>query len=197
MFRSKLASLIKLLFGLSLLLVACNPQEAEQKNSPTVTILGVMTGDGKDTMETILEPFEQETGIKVVYEGTDAFATLLPVRVESGNVPDIAMFPQPGLMADFAREGRLVPLETFMDRNQLAEAYSQDWLRLGSIDGKIYGIWNRASVKSLVWYNPKAFKAAGYQVPTTWEEMIALSDKIVADGSVPWCIGIKSGDATG
>ena len=126
MFRLKLANPISLVLGLSLLLVACNSQEAEQEKNPTVTILGVMTGDGKKTMEAILEPFEQETGIEVVYEGTDAFATLLPVRVESGNVPDIAMFPQPGLMADFAREGKLVPLETFMDKNKLADAYSQD-----------------------------------------------------------------------
>jgi alpha-glucoside transport system substrate-binding protein len=34
-------------------------------------------------------------------------------------------------------------------------------------------------------------------VPTTWDEMIALSDQIVADGNLPWCAGIESGAATG
>ena len=45
------------------------------------------------------------------------------------------------------------------------------------------------------------FKDAGYEVPKTWDELLALSDKIVADnpgGDVkPWCAGIESGDATG
>ena len=144
-----------------------------------------------------MAPFEQETGIDVVYEGTDAFATLLPVRVDSGNAPDIAMFPQPGLMADFAKEGLLIPIDKLMDSAELSEAYAQDWLDLSTIDDNVYGVWYRASVKSLVWYSPSAFEAAGYQIPTTWDEMLALTDQIVADGGVPWCLGIESGDATG
>ena len=66
-----------------------------------------------------------------------------------------------------------------------------------TVDDSIYGIWYRASVKSLVWYNPKAFEAQGFTVPTTWDEMLALSDQIVAAGAMPWCIGLESGDATG
>ncbi|MEL6223253.1 MAG: hypothetical protein AAFR31_11490, partial [Cyanobacteria bacterium J06627_8] len=50
--------------------------------SGTVTILGSITGEGADTIEEIFEPFTAETGIDVVYEGTDAFATLLPVRID-------------------------------------------------------------------------------------------------------------------
>ncbi len=43
------------------------------------------------------------------------------------------------------------------------------------------------------------FTAKGYTVPTTWDEMVALSDKIAADpdGIKPWCAGIESGNATG
>ena len=56
-------------------------------------------------------------------------------------------------------------------------------------------------MKSFVWYSPQAFKDKGYEVPKTWAELLALSDKIVADnpgGDVkPWCAGIESGDATG
>ena len=35
-------------------------------------------------------------------------------------------------------------------------------------------------MKSFVWYSP-VFKDAGYEVPKTWDEMIALSDTIAAD----------------
>ncbi|NEO01807.1 MAG: carbohydrate ABC transporter substrate-binding protein, partial [Moorea sp. SIO3I7] len=77
--------------GLSLVLVACSPKGGETKSN-TVTILGVMTGEGEQIIEQILEPFTKETGIKVVYEASSDFATLLPVLVESGNAPDLAMF---------------------------------------------------------------------------------------------------------
>ena len=59
------------------------------------------------------------------------------------------------------------------------------------------GVWHRFNGKSLVWYPVDDFEAAGYEIPTTWEEMIALSDMIVADGDSPWCVGIESGAATG
>ncbi|MBE9140140.1 carbohydrate ABC transporter substrate-binding protein [Nodosilinea sp. LEGE 07088] len=186
--------------GLSVsFLAACDggQQTTEGEASGTVSILGVVVGEQQEKLEAALAPFEAATGIEVAYEGTDAFATLLPVRVESGDAPDIAMFPQPGLMTDFAEAGQLIPITTFLDRADLEAAFSDDWLTLATIDGELYGVWFRASVKSLVWYNPQAFEAKGYTVPTTWAEMIALSDAIVAEGETPWCLGMESGDATG
>ena len=76
-----------------------------------------------------------------------------------------------------------------------------DWKNYGTVDGKFYAAPLGANVKSFVWYSPQAFKDKGYEVPKTWAELLALSDKIVADnpgGDVkPWCAGIESGDATG
>lgn len=184
---------------LSLAMVSCQSDTEEASSTQgtkTVTVLGVVVGEQQDKLEAALAPFEEKTGIEVIYEGTDAFATLLPVRVESGDAPDVAMFPQPGLMRDFAQSGQLVPID-FIESGQLQAAYNRDWLDLGTVDGEIYGIWYRASVKSLVWYNPQVFAERGYEVPQTWSEMIALSDRIVADGDTPWCLGMESGDATG
>ncbi|TVQ19284.1 MAG: carbohydrate ABC transporter substrate-binding protein [Leptolyngbya sp. DLM2.Bin15] len=187
--------------GLSLfLLSACNgasQQPDSGSEARTVTILGVVVGEQQDKLEQALAPFEEQTGITVVYEGTDAFATLLPVRVEAGNAPDIAMFPQPGLMAAFADAGQLIPVTDFMDDATLEAAYPQTWLDLGTFDDTLYGMWYRVSVKSLVWYVPDAFEANNYDIPTTWDELMALSDQIVADGGTPWCLGLESGDATG
>jgi alpha-glucoside transport system substrate-binding protein len=159
--------------------------------------MGVVVGDQQAKLEKALAPFEKETGIDVVYEGTDAFATLLPARVDGGQAPDIAMFPQPGLMKDFAEDDQLVPVSQFMDPAKLKESYLPYWLGLSTLEGENYGVWYRASVKSLVWYNPQEFKKAGYEVPKTWDEMVALSDQIVKDGKTPWCLGMESGDSTG
>ncbi|MEM6251626.1 MAG: ABC transporter substrate-binding protein [Cyanobacteria bacterium P01_D01_bin.156] len=182
-----------------LMISACGGDDdgASESTDKTVTILGVIVGEQQEKLEAALVPFEEETGIEVIYEGSDSFATLLPVRVESGDAPDIAMFPQPGLMASFAEAGQMVPVTEFMDQSTLEAAYPEAWLSLATVDNGLYGIWYRASVKSLVWYNPKAFTAQGFTVPTTWDELLALSDRIVAAGVNPWCIGLESGEATG
>ena len=52
-------------------------------------------------------------------------------------------------------------------------------------------------MKSFVWYSPKMFKDNGWEIPKTWDDLLALSDKIAATGIKPWCAGIESGDATG
>ncbi|AFZ46618.1 extracellular solute-binding protein family 1 [Cyanobacterium stanieri PCC 7202] len=192
---SKITQKIIIFLSLISLTVACTINGNDRP--PEVRLMGVIIGEQQERLEKALEPFEQETGINVVYEGTDAFATLLPIRVDGGNPPDIAMFPQPGLMRDFAREGELIPLETFMSVDNLIDVYGEDWVSLGELDGNLYGLWYRASVKSLVWYPPQSFAEHGYSIPQTWDEMIVLSDQIVAEGKRPWCLGIESGDATG
>lgn len=163
----------------------------------TVSVLGVVVGDQQEKLEAALAPFEEETGIDVIYEGTDAFTTLLPVRVDSGDAPDIAMFPQPGLMKSLADEGALIPVTEVLSREELAQYYPESWIKLSTVNDEIYGIWYRSAVKSLVWYVPEEFEARGYEIPKTWDEMTALSDQMVADGISPWCLGLESGNASG
>jgi len=186
------------LIGLGWFSAGCVFQPPGERDAPelsdeTVTILGTLTGNGEEKLMKAIAPFTAATGIEVIYEGTDAFTTLISVRVDSGDAPDIALFPQPGLMLDFARQGELVP----QARSPLESAYDAYWLDLASVDGDLYGVWMRADVKSLVWYNPEAFADAGYTVPNTWAEMETLTSQIVADGKTPWCIGMESGTATG
>ncbi len=176
---------------------AAESQRYSSTTSQSVTILGQFTGQEQINFEAALRPFEEETGIDVIYESSDSFASLLRMRAGVLNFPDLAVFSQPGLMAEFAESGDLVPLSDFMEPRELKAAYSDSWLDLGSVEDEPYAIWYRASVKSLVWYRPSAFEAKGYDIPTTWTELIALSDRIVAEGGTPWCIGLESGGATG
>ena len=62
----------------------------------------------------------------------------------------------------------------------------------------IWSIPTKADVKSMIWYPIKAFAAKGYTVPKTWDDLVALSDKIVAAGSHPFCVSAGGpGTATG
>lgn len=164
----------------------------------TVTIFGAYTEPGEvEAFEAGFVPFEEETGINVVYEGASDFEVLVVTRIEGNNPPDIAGFPQPGLMNRFANQA--IDVTTFLDMDYLQNQYKQSWLDMATTpDGKMIGIWNRAIVKSLVWYSPQYFNAAGYEIPATWDEMIALSDQMVADGGAsPWYAPMESGNATG
>ena len=176
---------------------AAEEPAAEELSGEVVTIFTAAGEEQAAAMEDSMVPFEERTGIEVEIEGSGDFETLALVRAEAGDPPDIYNFPQPGLMADFARSGFLVDLGQFLTEEHMQQQYAQDWIDLGTVDGTLYGVWHNADVKSLVWYPKDDFDAAGYEVPQTWDEMIALSDQIVADGGVPWCIGIESAGATG
>ncbi len=141
-------------------------------------------------------PLTKCTGVKIKFEGTDQFETQVNVRLAGGNAPDVIDFPQPGLMASLARKGLLKPL-TAKSAASVNADFIGGWKELGTVDGKVYGMPARANIKSLVWYSPAAFKAKGYAIPQSLDELKALSDKIVADGGTPWCMGIESGVATG
>ena len=201
----RFSSRFSVLLGLTALssgLLACSTttlesDSAEEDYEGTVTVLGQFTGEQQASFEAAVAPFEERENIDVVYEGTDRFTTLLRLRLSAMNGPDLAILPQPGLLADYAEEGLLVPLDQILETSSLKSAYSDTWLDLGTVDDEQYAIWYRASVKSLVWYRPTAFEAKGYGIPATWQELKALSDRIVEDGGTPWCIGLESGEATG
>jgi len=163
----------------------------------TVTVLGTWGGAERDAFMKMLEPFEAATGIKVEFTGTRDLPTILTTRVAAGNPPDVSAIPNPGQMQEFAEVGALVDLSEFMDIGKLQDEYSQTWIDLGSYGGKLYSIFISADLKSLVWYNIEAFASAGYQIPETWDELMTLSDKMVAQGKTPWSIGLESGAASG
>ncbi len=163
----------------------------------TVTVFGVAADEQARLFQKEFDEFSEKTGIKVEYEGNKDFETLILVRVEGNNAPDLATFAQPGLVADFMRKGNLIDVSTFLPMDFLTSKYSQSLIDLSMVDGKIAGVWHNADVKSLVWYPKKAFDAKGYAIPQTWSDLVALSDQIVADGGTPWCIGIESAGATG
>ncbi|HUG84860.1 MAG TPA: ABC transporter substrate-binding protein [Euzebya sp.] len=171
--------------------------EAGEFDGTTVEILSQWVEAEGENFTATLADFAERTGIDIRSEGITDYETVLNVRVEGGNAPDIAQVAQPGLMQEFASGGHLVDLAEWMDTDQLAADYSEAWTDLTAFDGGTYGVFFRANTKSIVWYPVAAFEAAGYTEPTTWDELIALQDQILADGGAPWCITMEHGDASG
>jgi alpha-glucoside transport system substrate-binding protein len=161
-----------------------------------VTLFTSVLPPEQQRYEDAWKPFEDCTGIDIVYEGSDQFEAQLPTRIAGGNAPDLAWIPQPGLLAKLVSQGGPKPAPQAVSDN-VDKYFNPAWKTYGSVDGTFYGAPNSSNMKSFVWYSPTVFKDKGYTVPTTWDELFKLSDQMVKDGIKPWCGGIESGGATG
>jgi alpha-glucoside transport system substrate-binding protein len=167
-----------------------------------VNMAGPFTDQDTVKFNQSVKDFEDKTGINILYAGSKEFEASIRIQVEGGTPPDIVDFPQPGLLASFASSGKVLDAGKIVNPDWLKQNYSQAWLDLSQMknkDGSTFtaGIWARANVKGIVFYPKKAFDAAGYKVPTTWDELVTLENQIISDGDTPWCIGMESGAATG
>jgi alpha-glucoside transport system substrate-binding protein len=156
------------------------------------------TGGELTNFTNSLAEFVKATGIAVNIDSVpSSHETVLKSRIEGGSPPDIAQLAQPTPVLAYAAQGKVTDLASFMDTNKLNTEHPST-IGLVTDGTKIWGVPYKADVKSTVWYPIKAFEAKGYAVPKTWDELIALSDKIAADGSNPWCVSAGGpGDATG
>lgn len=165
----------------------------------TVTVDGAFEGNDPDGVKFAesVKAFEEATGITVNYIGNKEFEATISVRVDAGDAPDIVDFPQPGKASQFVASGDIIPVSEYLSGDWLTQQYNQSWRDMVTFDGVEMGIFHRFNGKSLVWYPKKAWDEAGYEIPETWEDLMALNQQIADDGDTPWCIGIESGAATG
>ncbi len=171
--------------------------ESNKEIIGSVTVMGVWGGDELESFQAMVAPWEEQTGGAMAFSGTRDLIAVLKARIAANNPPDIAVLPNPGQMIELAKKDKLVALDSFLDMDTMNQQYTQGWLDLGTVDGKLYGIFMKADSKSTIWYSPKTFNVNGWEVPNTWHEMIALSDRIVSEGMNPWSVAIESAEASG
>jgi alpha-glucoside transport system substrate-binding protein len=178
------------IFAFALVAAACNGEEPpvaepDEPLNGEISVAAVWTGDEQENFQAVMDAFTEQTGVATSYASTgDDVGAYLGTQIEGGNPPDVAMLPQPGLMADLAAEGSLEPIgdaaAAGLDTN-----YAPVWRDLGSVDGTLYGIYFKAANKSTWWYNVNIFEQAGVTPPETWEEMLDTAATVNAFG-VPW-----------
>jgi alpha-glucoside transport system substrate-binding protein len=175
--------------------VACGTGSTQ--SAGTVKVIAVWSGAEQASFLAVVKPFEDQTGIKVQYEASRDEDAILTTRVSAGNPPDLAAAPSPAVLTKFAQDGKVVALDDKIDVNALKSNYSQSWIDLGMINGKLFQIYSWVSLKGLIWYNPKNFQAKSYNVPKSWDDLLNLQATIKSVGTTPWCIALESGSASG
>src|SRR5207249_102788 len=101
------------LLGVIVVAVGCGAGGAS--NAGSVKVIAVWSGQEQASFMAVLKPFEDSTGIKVQYESTRDEDAILRTRVAAGNAPDLAAAPSPQLLTQFAKDGKVRPLNDAVD----------------------------------------------------------------------------------
>ena len=189
---------VALLIGLLLVAAACGGG-SDVAEGLEFTLFGAPTGVEGEALEGFIDVYNAEVGTNIAFTGSDDFESQLRIRVDGNDAPAVAVTPQPASICEFADEGALVSLEDMgYDIAEMEANHSKFWMDLGlCADGNHYGIPWFPNFKSIVFYHEPTFEAQGYEIPETWDDLIALSSQAVSDGFTPWCFGFESGGATG
>ena len=159
----------------------------------TVEVAAVWTGAEQERFQMVLDGFAEQTGATVRFRSAgDDVAAYVGPRIEGGDPPDVAIFPQPGVVQSFAGQGDLIEIEDIAG-DEVDANYGKGARQAGSVDGTLYGVWFRAAQKSTVWYNVAVFDGAGVEPPTTFEELQQVAQTISDYGVEPYSIGADVG----
>ncbi|MGV8855242.1 MAG: extracellular solute-binding protein [Devosia sp.] len=129
-------------------------------------------------------------GITVKFETFDAanYNTILSTALAGGSGPDLMMVRAYGGLENVAKAGYLEPLSTETVpalADFAAPAVAAESMRS---DGTIYAV-PFASQTQLVIYNKSIFDANGLQEPQSWDDLLALSQKLKDAGVMPFANG--------
>lgn len=163
----------------------------------TVTIWTSMDQPIVDGLEATLEEKASEAGITVKWEKVTGIDKLIMTKLNANDKPDIAIVPQPGVVANMVKRDGVLPLDDVVDMAALEESMFPGTVEAGTVDGKYYGLQVNASVKSIVFYPKKAWEEAGYPTPASLDELADLTAQIKSDGGTPWCLGVFSEGSVG
>ncbi len=157
--------------------------------SGKVSIISEATGAEQTHFKNVLADFEKlNPNIEVKYTSAGRnLSTILATAVAGGNPPDMALIPQPGLLRDLVKKKALKPIP-FM-RKTIKRDWSSDWIKFGTVKGKLYGLFLKGANKSTIWYNVKLFKNAGVKAPKTFAALLRAAKTLKASGTKAYSIG--------
>ena len=167
--------------------------EGSEDVSGSISTMAIWAGEEQESFQAVIDAFEEKfPNVDVKYtSGGDNLAPLLSTAVEGGNPPDIAAIGQPGLMADFAQQNAIKPMDDLRDK--IVDAFGEDVANAGAVDGTQYGLMYKGANKSTVWYNVATFDEAGVEAPETWDDFVQVRDTVKAAGITPFSVGVDVG----
>lgn len=164
----------------------------------SLTVVGTWSGDEETSFLAMIQPWVNQTGVQVKYTGSRDLNAQLSQGIQTGNLPDLAGIPGPGQLAEYQTAGKLINLDNVIDTATYKANNSPGLVSLGEINNSVYGVFIKAAVKGLIWYNPTTLPdIATNGAPKTWTDLTTLATTDAAKAKSTWCMGLESGSASG
>lgn len=114
----------------------------------------------------------------------------LKTKIGSGNAPDLFQLDGSKVLAQYAQQGALAPLDSFIKRDHLnmKKTFVPQCLPEMSYKGKVYGLMLACSNQDLLFYNKDMFTARHVAFPTnkwTYKDFRAAAMKLTGDYALP------------
>jgi alpha-glucoside transport system substrate-binding protein len=172
-------------------LLAAGCQTGTDTSAKEVTVVGSWGGSEQESFLAMVKPWEDRTGNTVKYTGSRGLGAYLTTAVASGTLPDLAGLPGPGEMAQFAQAGALKPLDDVLDLNTYRADTVPALVDLGTVDGKISGVFIKLSVKGFIWYATANYDGTA---PDNWDGVMGVDP---APAESLFCLALESGADSG
>jgi alpha-glucoside transport system substrate-binding protein len=188
---------VAVLSAMVLALSACGGDDGggTESGDGTVTVFSLWGGSEQEAFKKVLTQFTKDTGIKTKYESIRDFLPFIRTRLAAGNPPEVGIIPRPGVVAELARDDSLISLEDLgLDPDKINENYSGTWTSLATVDDTVYGVVAKANSKSVIWYKPKSFQENSFDIPTTWDQLLDITEQYSSKGKKPWAVGAQGRD---
>ncbi len=163
-----------------------------------VTVLAVWGGSEETQFLNMLKPFEEATGISVKYTGTRDEPAVLTAGIASNNLPDVAGVPGPAQLQQYTASGKLQDLSSMLNVSQYKAQTPASYVQLGTVNGKLTGVFLDVSAKGQVWYDPKVVGDLSANPPKTYPDLQNLiKSDVPSKAQAGWCFSVASGAASG
>ncbi len=161
--------------------------------SGNLSMSGVWTGQEARSFNAVLDGFKQENpDVTIKYRPVgDEIPTVLSTSVQGGNPPDLAAVPQPGLVRDFVDRNALKPID--FAKSTIEDNFNEGAVKVGTVEGKLYGLLFKAANKSTVWFNVPLFEQAGVKAPQDFDAFLRNAKTLRASGTRAYSIGASDG----
>lgn len=199
-----------LLLSSSLLLAACGTgnEEADAGGSTKategteeteITFWHAMNGPHQEAITALTEEFNESQELYTVEEMNQGdYETLEQSIMASGVSGDLPTLSQltPGLVPDLATNELLLPLDDILTGENGFTQEELDDIYPGFMESSVYNEQTYAMPFSkstrVMYYNQDLLDEYGVEVPTTWEDVKALGEKMVAAGDDSIAMGLEN-----
>lgn len=186
----------KILFALALLLLGslsltgCGSTEAE--NGKTVIELVHYKPEAVNYFQEVEKKFnDTHDDIQLKISSPNDAMTVLKTRFVREDNPDIIGIGGDINFSNFIDADMLMDISDFDGLGSIKENYLaiNENLKFVPTEG-VYAVPYMANAAGIL-YNRQMFEENGWQIPQTWDELLALCEKIQAAGKLPFYMGYK------